>query len=654
LRSLHQYLVTVAVLLVLLIFGAAAIIIYEVDRFARAQSEQQLLATTRALSLVVDGELKRYEAVLRVLSTSESVDRQDWAAIDQRARKLLDAPDVWIVVSDRSGRQLVNTRLQPGATLPGGAAVAQMWKELDTGQSRICNLTKGRVEPTILCVDVPAVRGGRAEIAFSVILRPAQLTSILKQQRPQEGSFATVVDRRGIVVWRNSAAERFIGKPATQDIRNAIANSREGVRESYSLEGIPTVAAFSRSLLSGWTFIVAVPRDQMRAGTTRALILAGGGAGLLLLVGALVGVFAARRVSLAVRSLAVSAGAIERGEQPVYSPTGLSEIDAAGHALGEALRARRISEDRYRLIFEQTSDLILTADLHQVITDCNPSAAAAVGVRRDQAIGRSIAEFVSPDDYSKTTDMLGRKLAEGGTTTYDLRVRSNSGEWLYWEINSGLAYDREGNPIGLYVLGRDITERKRAEEQQSLMVNELNHRVKNTLAVVQSIAHQTLKGEHAAAREALQGRLSALSAAHDVLTRESWASASIREIVANALAPFCDASRCKIDGPDLRMNPRTCVSLALAVHELATNAVKYGALANTEGMIVVRWSTESDRLSFEWREHDGPPVAPPSRRGFGSRMIERALGGELGGRAEMQFNQAGLIFTLDAPLPRPE
>jgi hypothetical protein len=221
-----------------------------------------------------------------------------------------------------------------------------MWRELDSGRSRICNLSKGRVEPQILCVDVPVTGSPQVNLAVSLVMRPAQLTSILEQQRLQAGSFATIVDRRGIVLWRNKAADRFIGGPATKDIRAALARSNEGVQESYSLEGVPTVAAFSRSAVSGWTFIVAVPRAAMRAGTTRALILAIAGASLLLLIGAIVGIIAARRVSRAVKTLAASAGQIERGELPSYAPTGLTEIDTAGLALGEALRARRISEDR--------------------------------------------------------------------------------------------------------------------------------------------------------------------------------------------------------------------------------------------------------------------------------------------------------------------
>ncbi|HEX8214877.1 MAG TPA: HWE histidine kinase domain-containing protein [Allosphingosinicella sp.] len=325
-----------------------------------------------------------------------------------------------------------------------------------------------------------------------------------------------------------------------------------------------------------------------------------------------------------------------------------SERDA--HLTASALQH---SEERYRRIFEQASDLILTADLDQVINDCNPSAAAAVGLTRQQAIGRRISDFISDEDFDQTTRMLRQKLEAGGTTRYDVRVRSSSGDWLSWEINSGLTYAEDGTPVGLHVLGRDVTERKRAEEHQRLLLNELNHRVKNTLAVVQSIAHQTLRQGNVAAEvgAALEGRLAALSAAHNVLTRENWSSASMREIIGDAVAPFCSDNRCRIEGPELRLNPRAAVSLALAVHELATNASKYGGLSNDEGHVEVQWRAEGDRLSFTWRESGGPKVVPPSKRGFGTRMIERGLASDLDGVVTLDFNPAGLVFTVLCPLP---
>ncbi len=473
-NSIKQYLVGVAVALVLLISAAAALLLYHVDRLAREQSEQQLLSTTRAMSLVVDGELARLESILRTLGTSESLTRGDWERFDGAARSVVAGPSVWVMLADRSGQQLVNTKLPRGTPLPRGGLPPSFWAKMDGGKPRVCNLSKGLVEPAILCVDFPIMRGGRATYVLSAVLRPDQLGGVVRRQPTRAGTYVTVVDRSGVVAWRNVGAERFIGKPATPDIREALLRSSEGTRRSYSLEGTPTVAAYHRSPISGWTFIVAVPRADMYAGTSQAAIIAGTIAALFLLLGAGVGLFAARRVTKAIQGLAASAQGIESGEIPSFRPSGLREIDETGRVLENALLARNVSQERYRRIFEQTSDLILTADLEQRITDCNPSAAQAVGLPREQAIGRAISEFVSPEDFGRTTEMLHRKLTKGGTTRYDVRVRNTAGDWLYWEINSGLTFDRDGRPLELHVVGRDVTERKRAEERQRLLLQELN------------------------------------------------------------------------------------------------------------------------------------------------------------------------------------
>ena len=310
------------------------------------------------------------------------------------------------------------------------------------------------------------------------------------------------------------------------------------------------------------------------------------------------------------------------------------------------------SEERYRRIFEQTSDLILTADLSQTITDCNPSAATAVGLSREEAIGRPIKEFISPEDFDRTTAMLRQKLDRGGTTRYDVRVRNAQGDWLFWEINSGLTYGEDGRPVGLHVVGRDISERKRFERQQQILVGELNHRVKNTLAIVQSLAHQTFAKEAGSgAIASFEGRLQALAAAHNLLTAKNWEAASMSEVVSQALAPFCAPERCSADGPTLMLPPSTAVALALATHELATNAAKYGALSNDNGHVSVQWAVEDGRLGFVWREEGGPTVSPVSATGFGTRLIKRTLAAELRGQVDLEFEPTGLVCRVSAPLP---
>ena len=333
--------------------------------------------------------------------------------------------------------------------------------------------------------------------------------------------------------------------------------------------------------------------------------------------------------------------------------------DVAERIWVEAARARaegdaRVSEERFRRLFEQTSDLIITSALDRTITSANPAAATTLGIAADELVGRKTSEFVIAASDRVTSEMLRRKLQDGGTTRYELQVRSASGDPLSVEINSGLTYDGGGEPVGVHVVGRDITERKRWENHQRLLVGELNHRVKNTLAIVQSLTHQTFRAASPPEESirAFEGRLQALAAAHNLLTRENWEAAAMQDVIEGALRPFCSGLRCTVAGPPVRIPPQTAVSLTLTMHELATNASKYGALSVPDGRIAVRWTAEGGRLVLEWAESGGPAVEPPTRSGFGTRMINRALAADLGGTVELSYAPDGVRCRIEAPLPQ--
>ncbi|WP_240540083.1 HWE histidine kinase domain-containing protein [Salinarimonas soli] len=214
--------------------------------------------------------------------------------------------------------------------------------------------------------------------------------------------------------------------------------------------------------------------------------------------------------------------------------------------------------------------------------------------------------------------------------------------------------DEAGHIVGAVSVGLDITERKRAEEQRMLLIHELNHRVKNTLATVQAIAVQSLRGSESpqAARDTFTARLMALAAAHDVLTRESWEGADLVDVVAGAVAPHRaeDADRFEVAGPAVRLTPSMALSIAMALHELATNAAKYGALSSEGGRVVIAWAVSDATLRLEWREHGGPPVVVPTRKGFGTRLIERGLAAELGGEVRLAYEPAGVACLMSVPL----
>ncbi|WP_114227703.1 PAS domain-containing sensor histidine kinase [Sphingomonas sediminicola] len=333
--------------------------------------------------------------------------------------------------------------------------------------------------------------------------------------------------------------------------------------------------------------------------------------------------------------------------------------DVAQRTWAELARARaeseaHASEERYRRLFDQASDLIVTSDLDRTITSANPAAAAALGLTQDELVGRKTWEFLAPASRDESKRMLEQKMQEGGgTTRYEVLACTVQGEELNVEISSGLTFDDSGKPVGIHLVARDITERKRWENHQRLLVGELNHRVKNTLAIVQSLTHQTFRpgqDPHESIK-AFEGRLQALAAAHNLLTSENWEAAGLHDVIEAALDPFGPDGRFTLGGPHIRLPPATAVSLALAMHELATNASKYGALSNDGGRVSVHWRRADGRLLIDWREEGGPRVTAPLRQGFGTRMLSRALARELGGTVTLTYDSAGLRCAIEAPLP---
>jgi two-component sensor histidine kinase len=196
----------------------------------------------------------------------------------------------------------------------------------------------------------------------------------------------------------------------------------------------------------------------------------------------------------------------------------------------------------------------------------------------------------------------------------------------------------------------------RGEMLHDLLINELNHRVKNTLATVQSIASQTFRRNDSGgdAIEKFSARLVSLGRTHNVLSEQKWESAQVRELVDEALAPYAgkEGTRIRAAGPELRLAPRSALTVAMALHELATNAAKYGALSNDRGQVFIDWQPSdnaSGQIRLTWREVGGPPVAPPGRAGFGSKLIEGGAR-QIGGSATLEFNPDGLVCTLQCPL----
>lgn len=326
----------------------------------------------------------------------------------------------------------------------------------------------------------------------------------------------------------------------------------------------------------------------------------------------------------------------------------------------EAELARQKAERRLEGVLENASVAIFFMDEKQHCAYMNAAAERLTGYKLAETLGRPLHDVVHhtrPDGtpYPLEECPIDRAFPQNNNTEGEEIFVHRDGHFYPVAFTASPVRDEASNTVGTIIEVRDISAEKRAQKQQQLLINELNHRVKNTLAIVQSLAQQSLREEMGPgeARRSFESRLAALSAAHDVLTQNNWEAASIRQLVGETIAPFDgEPKRFEVEGEDLPLAPETAVTLALAVHELATNAAKYGALSAAEGRVRIAWRITDGRFSLVWEERHGPEVAAPDTRGFGTRMIERALAAALHGTASIEFQREGLVCTVDAPWPQ--
>jgi PAS domain S-box-containing protein len=327
--------------------------------------------------------------------------------------------------------------------------------------------------------------------------------------------------------------------------------------------------------------------------------------------------------------------------------------------VAEARRAAEAAEARYRAVFDQAAVGVARVSPDGRFLELNDRFCLITNYDRADLLGLEFAEITHPDDIAADLAQVGELLA-GASQTYSMekRYRRKGGGDVWVNLTVSLVRRSDATPDYFISVIEDISERKAAEadrlaheERLKLLVNELNHRVKNTLTTVQSMAAQTLRGtadpEQAYAR--LEGRLLALAAAHDILTDRSWGGAALAEVAERTIRPYAAGApdRLRLAGPQVWLRPQVALALALAFNELATNAVKYGALSTPGGAVDLAWrSGESGQVEIVWCEAGGPPVKPPTRKGFGSRLIERSLSRELGAPVTLDFAPAGLVCRI--------
>ncbi|KQR82167.1 histidine kinase [Sphingomonas sp. Leaf343] len=265
---------------------------------------------------------------------------------------------------------------------------------------------------------------------------------------------------------------------------------------------------------------------------------------------------------------------------------------------------------------------------------------------------------VHPSDRELVTASLNAAIEQDVRYDIEYRILTPAGEQRWIHSQGSLQRRADGSPLAISGFSSNISARKFAEEQRGVLAQELTHRVKNTLATVGAVVSQTLRDAASldAARKAVSGRIASLASAHELLLKDEIEGAAIGDIVKRVLDPFMDSggTRFSANGPTVRLTPEVTLALSMALHELATNAIKYGALSVPDGQVTIRWAVEGGeaqrRFSFSWAELGGPAVVPPTRVGFGTRMIERVLSRHVRGKAEISYLPEGVRFEIKAPI----
>ena len=322
-------------------------------------------------------------------------------------------------------------------------------------------------------------------------------------------------------------------------------------------------------------------------------------------------------------------------------------------------RALRAEAERHRQVLDSAVDYAIVAlDLDGRITGWNEGARAILGYADGEILGRSGEVFFPAEDRAKGVfaNELHRAMQEGRAVNERWHLRRDGRR--FWA--SGLMLpllNGDGRPHGFLNVLRDNTAVRAEEERRALLLAEMGHRMKNVLATVHAIVGQTLRhaGVPAAVQETLGERLVALAGSHDLLTRSGWEGAFLSDLVQRALSPYGDSGRVEASGPPVRLAADIVEMLNLALHELATNAAKHGALSVPEGRVGVSWTLrrtgKGTRLvEIGWRERGGPPVTAPKRQGFGSRLLERGLAQKVGGTVKLEFRSEGLECHICLPI----
>jgi PAS domain S-box-containing protein len=677
--------VTVPTLLVLLslviLVPLIAFTLFSIERFTDRLSKveyQAIESRTASVSASVDREIESLIGIGNALASSPSLASGNLAAFHAEARQARRGETMQVLLLATNMEQLVNTRVSFGTVLPVTGSPDSTQKAIVTRKPVVSDIFIGKVSRrAVFNVSQPIIISGDVRYVLTVTDEPSRLSTLLQQQKLPKGWRITLRDQKA----ETFASDAGAGQDAL--VHFDLPKDRlSGLIPDHAISGESVVTAYVTSELTGWTTSLWVPRkvlsqpmDDLWKIMVRAALLAVAST-------ILVAYFFSRPFANLIRQTSETVSFMGRGAPLPPIHTILREGQDIERRLIKTDAELRHSQQQNREGKALLDKLLDTVPTGITVVDYPAFKVVAESRQARLWLGQTGADlmqdvpaagafstvFMADGQTPMTWEQSPTRRAAAQDCIVSAEryvVQQPDGNRIQIEVSVSPFHDQQGKVIGTVGCWRDVTEEvsflkklQDNDEHLRLVLRELTHRAKNLLTIIMAIATQTAR-RNSTLDEFLHvfaKRVQGLGASHDLLVHADWRGVELRELLLAQLAPFggVDGERIRISGPAVLLKPDVLQSLGLAFHELATNAMKYGALSDAKGKIEVTWNSSMEEgdasFNIDWIEKNGPLVKPPEIKGFGHVIMVTSLAATVNGKVDLSFNENGLRWCMTAPL----
>lgn len=657
-RTLQTQLIVFALLIALPIGAFSGYLLWRFVQQERTEFENQLVQRAKTLANDVDRQIEAVQVTLRTVATFRSLRDRNWAEFHEQALSALAGAEMWLLLVEPNGRQTLNTLAPFGTALPDAADKETLKRVVETRQMVVGNLFVGAVSRRpALNIAIPLIDGDTVSHILMLAFTPDPIDRIMKEQVFPKGWIGGLSDANTIVIGRSEDHEKFLNTPLPSPL---VANRlRTGVFDAHNLDGVAVLRAVIQLKNADWVAAATVEQSVASSAARQALgamIVIGV---ILLFVAVSSAIYLGRILTKEIVKLTHAGEQLISDQFVVHKPGIVSEINDVAAALTAAATERQaalLSTARLASIATAALEALIGIDRNGRIATWNRAAALLFGYRDEEVIGQPATMLIPVAQRNSHSVMLDEVLSGRTIAHFDSDRLHKDGRNIPVSMSMAPIFDLQGRVTGLVEAAHDISDRREWDRRQSLMSRELMHRVKNSLAVLQAIVRSTLRTtpDPRVFAEVFTGRLASMAAAQDIVTDGEWKGADLERLARHQLAVHClgDIPRIRMSGPPVQLPPDAAVPVGLALHELGTNAAKYGSLSVPDGTVDFSWSSGVDSkkrptLHMEWRETGGPTVSPPQTQGFGGVLIDRGIGGAV---VKRDFEPTGLVCVIDVVL----